>query len=200
MGYNITENIWDKGEVDAVAGGKKENNSAAKKSQLYKTHWGLPHTLLFGPRIRKNTFTPIRTNQNTINVAVLIPSTEYICPWFSCVSRPWKIPVVVVFLSKARALLSSLLLLTLHELPAQMVATHVIKNKSPAHVWLLHTWLLCKTYLKMYQKTKGRKLCKSIDRLILGNSSLPWLTAMLEIHHSLTVALNLDLNSNWAKI
>lgn len=31
MGYNKTENKWDKGEVDAVAGGKTENNWAAKK-------------------------------------------------------------------------------------------------------------------------------------------------------------------------
>lgn len=60
-------------------------------------------------------------------VAVLTYSTEYICPWLSCVSSPWKISSVVVFIPKARALMSSLLLLTVWELPAQKVATHTLQ-------------------------------------------------------------------------
>lgn len=35
------ENVWDNREADAVAGGKKENNSADKKLQLYNRQWGL---------------------------------------------------------------------------------------------------------------------------------------------------------------
>lgn len=203
MSHNKTENMQDKGEVHTVAGGKKEKNPAAKKSLLYNRQWGLPHTSLFGPRIRKNIFTLIRISKTPSEVppvAVLIHSTEYICPRLLFVASPWKIPAVIVFIPDARALLSSLLLLTLWELTAQKAAPHVIINNSLAPPWLLHTCLLCETYLELHQKTKRREYWKSIDCLILGSSSLPWHIAVLEIYYSLNVYLNLDLNSNWVKI
>lgn len=203
MSCNKTENMWDKGEVHTVAGGKKEKNPAAKKSLLYNRQWGLPHTSLFGPRIRKNIFTLKRISKTPSEVppvVVSIHSTEYICPWLLFVASPWKIPAVVVFIPDARGLLSSLLLLTLWELTDQKAAPHIITNNSLAPPWLLHTCLLCKTYLEMYQKTKRREHWMSIGCLILGSSSLPWHIAVLEIYHNLNVSLNMDLNSKWVKI